>query len=182
MFSPIFKGQLVCLSTARPEDQEVFARWSQDDHYMRLLDDDPVRPQPASAYDHFGAAPRENDYYFHLRTLTEDELIGFVVLFNIKWRNQTSEMAIGIGAEAYRGKGYGHDALQLILRYGFSELGLRRVGLTVLSYNAPAIKAYERVGFKHEGTIRQAIFRDGQHFDLLQYGILRDEWLTAQHR
>lgn len=179
MFAPIFTGSQVRLAAPRPEDQEVFAQWTSDDDYMRLLDDDPVRPLSVPTFASFGDATKPDDYYFHLRTIEDDHLIGFVVLFNLKWRNQTAELAIGIGSKAYRGKGYGRDSLVLILNYAFSELCLRRVSLTVLEYNTRAIRAYERVGFQREGAHRQAVCREGQSFDLLLYGILRDEWKSA---
>jgi RimJ/RimL family protein N-acetyltransferase len=176
MFPKIFAGNLVRLAASRPEDQEAFATWSQDEEYMRLLDDDPVRPSSPATFSSFGEATRGDDFYFHLRTVSDDQLIGFVVLFNVKWRNRTAELAMGIGAADFRGKGFGSDALKLILTYAFSELGLRRVSLSVLSYNAQAVKAYERAGFVLEGTQRQMVERDGQLFDLLHYGILSDEW------
>ena len=177
LLNPIFSGALVRLAAPQPEDGEAFARWSQDDEYMRLLDDDPVRPLSLANFVDF-ATPNPSDYYFHLRTLADDKLIGFVVLFSIKWSNQTAQMAIGIGAREYRGKGYGSDALRLILSYAFSELNLYRIELTVIAYNVGAIRAYERAGFVREGVKRQAIQRDGQRFDLISYGILRDEWLA----
>lgn len=182
MFTPIFTGSLLRLTAPQSEDQEIFATWTQDDTYMRFMDDDPIRPHSPANFSGFGEAVKADDYYFHLRTLHDNQLIGFVVLFNLKWRNQTAELAIGIGPEAYRGKGYGYDALQLILNYGFSELALRRVSLTVMDYNTRAIKAYERVGFQREGAQRQAIHRSGAYYDLLLYGILREEWQALQSR
>ncbi len=179
MFKPLFTGRLLRLAAAQPADQEAFAAWSQDEDYMRLLDDDPVRPLAPSAFGYFGES-KSGDYYFHLRTLADDQLIGFVVLFNFKWSSQAAQLAIGIGRAEYRGKGYGHDALKLILNYAFSELNLNRVGLTVLSYNISAIKAYERVGFVREGALRQAVRRGGAYHDMLQYGILRAEWEAGQ--
>lgn len=176
-FAPLFNGRLVRLAAPRPEDADLLARWSQDDVYMRQLDDDPVRPQPPGDFANLGGG---DGYYFHVRTLDEDRLIGFVVLFNIKWRNQSAEMAMGIGEAAYRGKGYGSDALRLLLGYAFRELGLYRVALTVIAYNDAAIRAYERAGFVREGVQRGAIWRDGQRYDMLCYGILRDEWLARQ--
>lgn len=180
MFPPIFTGELVRLTASLPEDRDIFASWTQDDDYMRLLDDDPIRPQSSATYASFGEPAKPDDYYFHLRTIADNHLIGFVVLFNLKWRNQAADLAIGIGAREYRSKGYGVDALRVMLRYAFSELGLRRVSLTVMDYNIRAINAYERVGFKREGAQRQAIYRDGKLYDLLNYGILRDEWLEMQ--
>jgi len=179
LFNPIFTGQLLCLSAPQPDDQSRFASWTQDDDYLRLLDEDPVKPQSNASFSSFTEAGDDNSYYFHLRTLSDDTVIGFVVLFNLKWSNRTADMAIGIGDKAYRGKGYGQDALKLILNYAFNELNLHRVSLTVMSYNDAAIKAYERVGFVLEGTQRQAVLRQGKRYDMLMYGILRDEFVST---
>lgn len=178
--NPIFNGRLLRLAPPVEADQTLFASWTQDDHYMRMLDDDPVRPLSSASYASFAESGDDNSYYFHLRTLSDDVVIGFVVLFNIKWSNQAAEMAIAIGDKAHRGKGYGQDALKLILNYGFNELNLHRIGLTVMDYNVAAIRAYERVGFVHEGSHRQAIQREGKRYDLLLYGILRDEFLASE--
>src|SRR5262245_20533352 len=105
MFKPLFTGQLLRLAAPRPEDSDIFAAWSNDADYLRLLDDDPIRPLTSDNYSSFGGAI--TDHYFHLRTLADDTLIGFVVLFNVKWPGGSSDMAIGIGESAYRGKGYG---------------------------------------------------------------------------
>jgi len=170
---PIYKGNLLRLAAPQADDRDLLAQWTNDDNYMRLLDDDPVRPLPP---DSFTFSESNDSYYFHLRTLEADQFIGFVVLFNIKWRNQTAELAIGIGDAEFRGKGYGSDALKLILNYGWSELNLHHIGLNVLENNAAAIKAYERVGFVLEGTRRGVSIREGKRYDLLLYGILRDEF------
>ncbi len=180
-FAPIFKGKRVRLAAPQADDAAHFARWSTDDNYMRLLDDDPVQPRPEAAFAHFGQGGAEpgrtpDDYYFHLRTLDDDSLIGFAVLFSIKWPSQHAELAIGIGDPAYRGKGYGADALRVLLNYAFSELNLYRVELTVMAYNTAAIAAYERVGFVREGVKRGAVLRYGQRHDLVCYAILRPEW------
>lgn len=178
--NPIFTGQLLRLATPTEPDQTLFASWSNDDMYMRMLDDDPVRPESPASFASFTEAGDDKSYYFHLRTLSDDVVIGFVVLFNIKWGNQAAEMAIGIGDKSNRGKGYGQDALKLILNYGFNELNLHRIFLTVIDYNAAAIKAYERAGFVLEGTHRQAVQREGKRYDLLLYGILRDEFMAQE--
>ena len=174
MFKPLFKGALVRLAAAQPDDAACFARWSDNDEYMRLLDDDPVRPQSPESFGPMSAG----DYFFTLRTLDDNKLIGFVALFNIKWGSQSAEMAMGIGETDYWGKGYGSDGLRLLLNYAFNELNLYRVGLTVLDYNSRAIKAYERAGFVREGVKRQAVLRESQRYDLVCYSLLRDEWLA----
>ena len=89
-------------------------------------------------------------------------------------------MGIGIGERQDWNNGYGTDAMQVILRYAFMELNLRRVTLNVFEYNPRAIRSYEKAGFRHEGRIRQYLNRDGQRWDILYMGILREEWMEQQ--
>ena len=105
-----------------------------------------------------------------------DELIGncgFVKIDNI---NQTADVGIFIGNKKYWDKGYGSEALTLLLDYGFKALNLHNIGLTVLSFNKRAIKAYEKVGFKMAGKRREAIRRGIETYDLIDMDILYDEF------
>ena len=174
--SDLFTGKLVRLAAPGEDEKAAFARWSADPDYLRHLDDDPARPMAAEHV----TLPRKEDaghsFEFRIRTLAENRLIGFVALFNLKWNNGACTLAIGIGEPDFRGKGYGTDALNLALGFAFRELNLHRVGLTVISYNARAIRAYERVGFVREGLRREAIHRDGRRYDEIVMGVLRREW------
>ncbi len=182
MFDPLFAGKLVRLAAPQPEDRSLLAAWSRDDEYMRLLDDDPVRPLSESAYGFLDNASSHDSTYFHIRTLAGGRMIGFCVLHSIKWASQSAELAIGIGDSDYRGSGCGTDALRVLLNYAFDELNLYRVGLTVLAYNSRAIRVYERLGFVREGAKRDAVQRAGKRYDLVLYGILRSEWQAARHQ
>jgi RimJ/RimL family protein N-acetyltransferase len=178
----LFRGKLVRLAAAAEEDAAAFSRWSQDADYLRALDSDYARPLSVKDFTERLESERSdpNTVAFRLRTLEDDRLIGFVALHNIEWNNQTALLAIGIGEAEYRGKGYGTDALRLVLNYAFHELNLFRVGLDVVGNNAQAIRAYERVGFSREGAVRGALLRDGQRHDFYRMGILRDEWQAEQ--
>ena len=175
----LFQGELIRLCAPREEDAAAFARWSHDAAYLRAVDTDFARPISAKeAEKRFpGAEAGSNTVEFRIRTLDEDRLIGFVALHSIEWNNRAALLAIGIGEAEYRSKGYGTDALRLILRCAFDELNLLRVGLDVISNNTAALRAYEKVGFVHEGAMRRAVLRDGRHHDRLIMGILRDEWV-----
>ncbi|HSJ56839.1 MAG TPA: GNAT family protein, partial [Anaerolineae bacterium] len=118
---------------------------------------------------------------FRIYTLDDDRLIGFVALHSLEWNNRAARLVIGIGEPEYRGRGYGSDALRLVLRYAFRELNLERVGLNVNGNNARAIRAYEKVGFRHEGAMRRALRRDGQWQDRIIMGILYDEWKSGEN-
>jgi RimJ/RimL family protein N-acetyltransferase len=115
---------------------------------------------------------------FRLRTLDGDRMIGAIALADVQWVHRTAMfgIGIGIGEREYRGKGYGSDAIRLILRYAFEELNLYRVWTHTISFNQAAMRCFERAGFKKEGVGRGVIEREGRRFDLVYYGMLRDEW------
>ncbi|MGH2414679.1 MAG: GNAT family N-acetyltransferase, partial [Microcystaceae cyanobacterium] len=181
-FKPLFTGKLVRLAAPKPEDSEYFAKWSENDEYLRVADNDPAQPMTPEGWTQFEASVLNspNSFHFRLRTLADDTLIGGVGLFQIQWMHQVGSLGIAIGDTAYWGRGYGTDALQLILGYAFRELNLYRVGSSTIAYNIRSIKAHEKVGFRQEGIQRSFIQREGQRFDLIQYGILRPEWEELQ--
>jgi RimJ/RimL family protein N-acetyltransferase len=178
----LFTGNLLRLAAPLPEDAEAFSRASQDDDYLRQVDTAHALPRsPQAAAESFiKYASGPDSVVFHLRTLTEDKVIGFVSIHSIEWNNQTGILSIGIIDEAYRGKGYGSDALKLILNYAFNELNLYRVGLDVIASNSRAVRAYEKSGFRREGAMRSSIYRDGVRNDRIIMGILRPEWESGE--
>lgn len=175
--SPLFRGELVRLTALLPEDKDAFARWSADAEYQRLLDLRPARPRGPESVMENTVESGEKNVLFGIRTLAEDKLIGFGEL-DPNRRDQYCWLGIGIGNREYWGKGYGTDAVRLLVAYAFRELNLYRVSLSVFEYNERAIRAYEKAGFVHEGRQRATIYRDGQRFDMLMMGILRPDWFA----
>ena len=182
----LFRGELVRLTAEEPQAlAAAFSRWNRDTEYTRLLDFDPMHlwsEKKMKEYiekDMDANPPKE--YFFQVRELTEDKLIGFVGLFPI-WAHGNSWVGIGMGEPEYRGKGYGTDAMRLALRFAFMELNLHRVTLDVFEYNPRAIRSYEKAGFQHEGRQREVLFRNGKRWDVLEMGILREEWLKRNGR
>lgn len=100
-----------------------------------------------------------------------DQHIGNIHLRDINWVARFAEVGLFIGEEEHWSKGYGSQALRLVLRHAFNDLGLRRVFLTVLENNQRAIRSYEKCGFVVEGRLRQQAFKNGQFWDLLYMGI-----------
>ncbi len=172
----LFTGTLVRLAAKKADDKEAQARWSYDAEYMRQLSRGAALPQGASFYEEKKDSHHEaNKFHFMIRTLAEDKLIGICSL-DVAWSNQSATFWIGIGEPDYRGKGYGSDAVRLLVNYAFRELNLYRVALDVFSYNTRAIATYEKLGFVHEGAQRGVIYRDCQRFDMLSMSLLRPEW------
>lgn len=182
----LFRGRLVRLAAPQAGDYEIMAAWFDDPEFQRLSTNAPARPYSAEelkADDEKWRAKDENSRVgFRIRTLADDRLIGFVDLNGIQWNNGVAGLGISIADRGYWGKGYGSDALELILRYAFDELNLYRVGLDSFAYNERAIHVYEKMGFVHEGRARGALIKDGKRYDDIFMGILREEWEARQGR
>jgi len=181
MNTALFRGELVRLSAPDPEaDAEAFARWSNDSEYMRLLDSLPARPESARQFtQNLTKWLASHDCLFAVRALADDRLLGFVELDGLRWVHGDAWVGIGLGEREYWGKGYGTDAMRVILRYAFTELNLYRVSLDVFEYNTRAIRAYEKAGFTVEGRMREALHRNGRLWDLIYMGVLRDGWVKV---
>jgi RimJ/RimL family protein N-acetyltransferase len=181
MSTPLFQGQLVRLSSEDPQAlADAFSHWNQNSEYMRLLDSDPAHLWSARKIKEWLEKDLDlllpNHLDFAIRTLVEDKLIGFIGFDGLNWTDRDTYVAIGIGEPDFWSKGYGSDAMRLMLRYGFTQLNLHRISLTVFEQNPRGIRSYEKCGFKHEGRIREFLLRDGQRSDMLHMGILRQEW------
>ena len=106
-----------------------------------------------------------------------DQLVGYAGICDLSSTNKSGEYFIFIGDKRYWGKGVGTEVTQKILQIGFSELELNRIMLTVSEPNVGGVKAYQRAGFKLEGKLRQACFRDGEFHDKLVMSVLKIEYL-----
>lgn len=180
----IYRGNLVRLANESPEVMaQSFIRWDRDSEFHRLADADPSQMWSEKKIKEWMEKRMEKDgkdsFRFSIRTLEDDKFIGDVSIHPI-WSHSDAWVGIAIGERKYWGKGYGSDAMRLIVQYGFIELNLRRVSLALHSYNTRALKSYEKAGFKMEGAMRQDTLREGRRTDSYFMGILREEWLALQ--
>lgn len=106
----------------------------------------------------------------------DDRCIGHVGLYNIDLRVRSAEFGILLGDRETWGKGIGRACTKFVLEIGFFELNLNRIYLSVLVTNERAIRLYRTLGFREEGRMRQAQFKNGSYVDCLNMAILRDEY------
>lgn len=182
----LFRGELVRLTLEEPETlSKVEVRWQRDSEFVRLADSDPVRLSSEKRIrewfveNRVDRGPQPERYSFFVRTLAEDKLIGFFGMY-VDLIHSDAMVGIGIGERDFWGKGYGTDMMKLCLRYAFMELCVHRVTLGLHEYNPRALRSYEKAGFRLEGRTRKDLMREGQRFDTLWMGILREEWLQMQ--
>lgn len=177
----ILKGKLVQLAAVDPEEVgKHFADWNRDSEFKRLLDTDAPRLHSAKTVKAWLEKELEKTgntmYWFTIRAAADNQLLGDINLDVVGWNARDAYAGLGIGPRDFWGKGYGTEAMNLILQYAFTEVNLRRVTLTVFEYNLRAIRSYEKAGFRVEGRLRGTILREGKRWDVLYMGILRDEW------
>jgi RimJ/RimL family protein N-acetyltransferase len=99
-------------------------------------------------------------------------LIGEIRLEKLEPVDRRATLAVGILDPAALGKGYGTEAVTLMLAHAFGALGLHRIGLRVLAYNERAIRCYQKCGFVIEGRERESALVDGAWHDDVMMGIL----------
>lgn len=102
--------------------------------------------------------------------------IGNCGYHDINWRNASGEVGIFIGEKNQWNKGYGFEALHLLMKVGFETMNLHRIWLRVMDNNPRAIRCYEKLGFIHEGRFRDGEYHRGQYIDMLLMSMLRPEW------
>lgn len=106
----------------------------------------------------------------------DDELIGATGLHRIDFKARNAELGLSLGDRSAWGQGFGTEATRMMLDYGFGTLNLHRVWLLVYASNAPAIRVYEKAGFRKEGVLREHYFMEGHYEDGVLMGILSSEW------
>lgn len=178
----VFTGKLVRLSAFDPEEMsKTWSRWNRNSEYFRLLNSSGRAIQSPKAslkwMEEEVSELSPASYFFGIRTLAEDRLIGELALDVINWSGRDAFVGLGIGETEYWGNGYGTDVMNVLLRFAFTEVNLRRVSLTVFEYNPRAIRSYEKAGFRHEGRVRKVLNKEGSRWDVLFMGILREEWM-----
>lgn len=155
--------------------------WDRDTEYFRLLNSEPAYfRSPTAVRENVGRAMKSS-YYFAIRTLAEDQLIGVIDVDSIDWLSGNCWLGVGIGPREFWGHGYGTEAMSIMVRYCFTVLNLKRVTLNVYQYNERALNCYLKTGFKIEGRLREFIHREGKRFDLIMMGILREDWEQLPH-
>ena len=168
-----FEGRLVRLRALEESDADALNPLFGDTDVLATLAF--TFPQATAGFLEFVRSSRgsPSQVVFAIETL-EGDAIGVCDLREIEPRARTGQAGIWIAKHAW-GRGYGTDAMRMLCRFGFRELNLQRIGLHVYETNPAGIRAYEKVGFRREGTMRRAHFAGGRYVDVLVMGLLAEE-------
>ncbi|MEA4831531.1 MAG: GNAT family protein [Oscillospiraceae bacterium] len=168
-------GERLYLSPINTDEADSYIKWMNDEavavnfgQYPRLV---------ASKNDmKWLYEPASDMHRYAIVLLDEDVLIGSISLHNIDHLNRNAFIGIFIGENEHRNKGYGAEAIRLILNYGFKTMNLHNIMLTVHADNLAGITCYKKVGFRETGRLREWIFKDGMYVDKIYMGILEREF------
>ncbi|HEV2802516.1 MAG TPA: GNAT family protein [Pyrinomonadaceae bacterium] len=177
-----WQGQKVRLRGVEPTDAETFFRWNLDSEMSRRLEY--IWP-PVSA-------ERVRDFVRQqsLKTLEGDAFtwvieaahgqtaVGTIATHHCEPQHGTFMYGIHVAREHAR-KGYAAEAIRLVLKYYFEERRYQKATVSVHAYNEASRALHEKLGFRHEGTLRRMIYTRGEYFDQLWYGMTREEWAES---
>jgi RimJ/RimL family protein N-acetyltransferase len=172
---PAFHGAIVQLAPLRDDDSALLLEWINDRSLVTMSAPfQPVSPVAHEAW--FDAVRRRDDMrIFGIRLLDGDRLVGSCQLHSIHPAHKSAELQIRVGARDAWGRGVGHEATNLLLRFGFEHLALHRIYLHVFATNDRALRLYHSVGFRHEGVLREAARVEGAWMNVLLLAILQAE-------
>ncbi len=117
-----------------------------------------------------------NDVIFSIIDKTDSKFIGLVGLHEINWRTRMATTGMVIFFPEFWGKGFGMDAMMLVMDYAFNRLNLHRLNSSVIAFNERSAGCLLKCGYKEEGRIREYHFRHGQYYDQIVFGALQKDF------
>jgi putative hydrolase of HD superfamily len=183
---PMMMGRQIVLRDMREDDLEAYAHWMHPQHRWHQLDGPyyaKTQPEEIPTLVEDVRQRLRKAYKAPVRTrlaIAEgraDTIIGMVTRYWISQETHWAAVGIAIWDDAHWGKGYGYEALGLWTDYIFiNEPDFVRLDLRTWSGNAGMMRLAEKLGYMLEARFRMARIVDGEHYDGIGYGVLRDEW------
>lgn len=176
MHNVFLSGASTFLRPLEKSDAPALARWFNDPEVRRGLAS--YRPVSLESEEQLLArfAQSDTDFVLGIGRCEDGALLGTTGLHHIDARNRHAMFGIVLGDTSAWGKGHGTEATRLMAGWAFDSLNLNRVWLQVFEDNLRAVRVYEKVGFSHEGVLRQHMWRDGQYCDCYLMAMVRADW------
>jgi ribosomal-protein-alanine N-acetyltransferase len=178
---PTLQGYELRLRPPRPADLMTLFGWYNDPETVAPFDRFQI-----DSYEEFVLAvdgapddPRSLAPRFVVERTADRKVLGFVGHYQAHPVLELTDVWYVLAERSERHKGYGREAVGLLVDYLFHTTGLARVGATCDTDNAPSYKLLERLGFRREGTLKVALFHHGRWHDVAVYGVTRSEWAAT---
>jgi RimJ/RimL family protein N-acetyltransferase len=167
-------GKRVVLRPIERDDLPRYTQWLNDPVVLQYFG--PIFPLSLAEEEQWYSNMLQDASVRNFAIEFEGQHIGGAGFSQIDGRNACAQVGLFVGLPALWDQGLGYDVLHTLVRFGFEQMNLNRISLSVLAENERAVHLYEKLGFEHEGRWRQAEFRHGRYHDLLWMSVLREEW------
>ncbi|MDR0916961.1 MAG: GNAT family N-acetyltransferase [Oscillospiraceae bacterium] len=174
-------GESVYLSPINPDDAELYTKWVNDAEMTQFL---MMHSKVYGLASEREALERLADGGYNLAIVRaqDDAPIGGITLNGIDCVYRKGMLGIYIGETENCSKGYGAEAIRLLLGFAFDTLGLHNINLQLHSDNARALACYTKVGFREYGRRHECVFKHGRYFDEIDMEILEDDFRASQRK
>ena len=155
-------GERIILREIEEDDLNSIVKWRNDPDILRwLFSYSPLNETKQRRwYEKYLADDTQQTFIIEVK---EEKIpIGTVGLTSIDYKNQRAELGVLIGDENWQNKGMGKEALDLLIKFAFDEMNIRKIKAIVFEENVPAIRLYKSCGFVEEGVLKKEVYKDGE--------------------
>lgn len=161
-------GELVILRALEPEDLARCYLWMNDPTIVWTLRSRyPIPFHHEAEWLEDAVNPSQTERHFAIERKDTRVHIGNASIHDIDWVSRTAGFGLFIGDPAAWNRGYGSDAIRSLVRFGFDEMNLRKLRISIFDYNERAKHVLLAAGFKQEGKLEREFYRDGKYHDLV---------------
>ena len=164
----MYYGEKVCLRAYREEDIPKATSFVNDEELKKLLVTNVPFPMTLWEEEEWVKSQKSSQngsYNFAIEDIETKKYIGGCGIQEVNWLSRVATVGIMIGDKEYWGKGYGTDAMKVLMDFIFNKMNIRKIRLSTFSFNMRARKSYEKCGFEVEGILKDEIFKDGKYYD-----------------
>ena len=182
----MIEGERVRLRKVERDDLPLLYRWLNDTDLMawaRFSPDHMVSLEAlGKEYEKELAGEERDRTTFMVEERATGKPIGWCVARTWDRKHVNTNVGVGLGEKEHWGKGYGTEAMRLLLTILFDHEGWHRAELWTLAENARAIRSFEKCGFRKEGHEKESAYYGGKYHDIVLMGLLKSEWDTGKER
>ena len=171
----MLKGKQTCLRPLEPDDLDSLYNWYNDPEYCYWVSGS-WPPVTMLRREEIQRMMYEEDEHRYALTDLKGQLIGSIGFDQVNISARSARIYIGIGCKEHWNKGYGTDALSVFIHYLFDHWNFRRLTAETWQKNQRALCCYQKLGFVIEGNLREAYYVDGQYYDAIILGLLKQDF------
>lgn len=181
---PFIKGDTIDLVAENSKWVDLFCKWNNDPEVRRYSRN--AWPRTMEEIKKWSEpSPRGQMKEFIDLTIyhkADKRPIGLIGFGHIDWVSRNANIFAMIGESEYWGKGIVGEASKLVIEYGFSELNFHKIYAGIFSPNSRSLRAAEKLGFKKETILKEAIYVDGKYHDNHRFALFKRDWIKSKEK